>query len=101
MPDSEETWSRKQIAVRLLYTLFFLAVLELVKLVIVLTVIFQYLFLFINGQYSEPVRSFGNRAAAFGYRIMRYLTLNDNDRPFPFREFPEALEPSEGKVTFS
>lgn len=102
MAVSEETTrSRKQIAVRFLYTILFMAVLELVKLAVFLTVIFQYLFLFINKTYSEPARNFGNQAAAYGYRIMRYLTLNDNARPFPFREFPKELELPEEEVTFN
>ncbi len=100
IPD-EVVLSRKQIAIRLLYTLLFMAILELVKLTVFLTVIFQYLFLFINKQHSEPVRNLGNRAAAYGYRIMRYLTLNDNGRPFPFQEFPKELELPEEKVTFN
>lgn len=97
----EYTPSRKQIAIRLLYALFFILALEVVKVAVNLTVLFQYLYLFITRTPSEPVRNFGNQAAAYGYRIMRYLTLNDNARPFPFQEFPPILELPEDKVTFS
>lgn len=97
----ETTLSRKQILIRFLYTLLFTVVLEVVKMVVMLTTFFQYLYLFINKTYSEPARKFGNQAASYGYRVMRYLTLNDNPRPFPFREFPPELEPPEDKVTFS
>ena len=93
--------SRKQIAIRLLYTLLFMVALELVKMAVNLAVLFQYLFLFITRTHSEPVRNFGNQAAAYGYRLMRYLTLNENQRPFPFQEFPQKLEPPEDKVTFT
>ena len=96
----ESTISRKHIAIRFLYTLLFMVVLELVKMAVNLTVLFQYLYLFITRTQSEPVRNFGNRAAAYGDRVMRYLTLNDNARPFPFREFPEEMELPEEEVTF-
>jgi hypothetical protein len=99
--QGENLPSRQQILIRFLYTLLFTMVLEVVKMVVVLTTFFQYLYLFINKTPSEPVRKFANPAAAYGYRVMRYLTLNDNSRPFPFREFPPELEPAEDKVTFS
>jgi len=38
--------------------------------------------------------------AAYGYRVMRYLTLNDNLRPFPFSELPQDMEPPVGEVKF-
>lgn len=96
-----EKTSRKQIALRFLYTLLFMLAFELVKLAINLSVLFQYLYLFVTRTHSEPVRNFGNQAAAYGYRIMRYLTLNDNPRPFPFQEFPRVLEPPAQEVTFT
>ncbi len=98
--STEGTISRKQIAVRLLFTILFMVALELIKLAVILTAFFQYLYLFINQTYSEPARTFGNQAAAYGYRVMRYLTLNDNARPFPFRELAEELELPEEEVTF-
>jgi D-alanyl-lipoteichoic acid acyltransferase DltB (MBOAT superfamily) len=92
--------SRQQIFIRFLYSLLFIMVLEVAKTVVVLTTFFQYLFLFINKTHSEPVRKFANQAAAYGYRVMRYLTLNENVRPFPFQDFPQELEPPEEGVVF-
>ncbi len=92
--------SRGQIAIRLLFTLLFILALELVKAAVYLSVLFQYLYLLITRTHSEPVRNFGNLAAAYGYRIIRYLTLNENPRPFPFQEFPQVLESPEEEITF-
>ena len=92
--------SRKQIAVRFLYTLFFLAVLEILKVIIQLIVIFQYVFLFVFKNHNEPVREFSNKVLAYAYKVMRYVSLNDNLRPFPFRDFPDEIEPPEGKPHF-
>jgi hypothetical protein len=94
------TASRKQIGIRFLYTLLFMLILEVVQTVIYLTALVQYVFLFITKKPSPPVRRFGNQAAAYGYRVMRFLTVNDNPAPFPFREFPEAVEPPEEEVRF-
>ena len=31
------------------------------------------------------------------YKVIRYLTMNDHQRPFPFTDWPEALEAPEEK----
>jgi hypothetical protein len=92
--------SRKQIAIRFLYTLFFLAVLEILKIIIQLIVIFQFVLLFVLKGHSEPVRDFSNRVVAYAYGVMRYVSLNDNLRPFPFSDFPDKIEPPAGKPHF-
>jgi len=91
----EYLMQRKDIAIRLLYTIFFIIVLELLKLVIQLVVIFQFVYLLITCSSNEPVRKFGNKAVAYAYRVMRYVTLNENTKPFPFAPFPEEIEQPE------
>ncbi len=92
--------SRTQIAIRLLYTVLFLFVLGILLFLIKLSTVFQYVLLLITLSPSEPVRRFSNQLAAYAYRVMRYLTLNDNERPFPFTEFPQEMEPSVSEVKF-
>jgi hypothetical protein len=94
------TRTRKQIAIRLLYTLLYVAIFEVVKTIILLTTIFEYFFLLITLHHHEPARTFANQAATYGYRLMRYLTLNENQRPFPFSEFPAEIELPDEEVRF-
>jgi hypothetical protein len=101
MPDEPQvTTSRKQVAIRLLYTLLYAAIFELVKTIVFLVTLFEYVFLLITLQHHEPARTFANRVATYGYRVMRYLTLNENQRPFPFSDFPAEIEPPEAEVRF-
>jgi hypothetical protein len=101
MPEeSPVTASRKQVAIRLLYTLLYVAIFEIVKTIILLTTIFEYFFLLITLRHNEPARAFANKAATYGYRVMRYLTLNENQRPFPFSEFPAEIELPDEEVRF-
>jgi hypothetical protein len=101
MPDeSQVTVSRKQVAIRLLYTLLYAAIFEVVKTIIFLITIFEYFFLLITLRHNEPARAFANKAATYGYRVMRYLTLNENLRPFPFSEFPAEIELPDEEVRF-
>jgi len=96
----EHTIDRKKIAIRLLYTILNFVVLEILKVIIQVTVIFQYVYLFITRTHNEPVRVFSNKIATYAYRVIRYLSLNENTIPFPFSEFPSEIEPPEQAVTF-
>ena len=93
--------SRKQIGIRLLYTILFLFILGIVIVIVKLSVFFQFIYLFITLKPNEPVRQFSNKISAYGYRLFRYITLNENKRPFPFTDFPPEMEPSEEQITFN
>ena len=92
--------TRKQIGIRFLYTLLYLIVLEAIKIIVQITAILQFLYLLITQKYSEPLRNFSNKLAAYAYRVVRYATLNENFRPFPFNDFPPEMEKSEDRVRF-
>jgi hypothetical protein len=92
--------SRKRIAVRLLYTIFFLVTFEILKVIVQLAVLFQYVYLFITRAYNEPVRRFSNKVSTFAYRLLRYVTLNENACPYPFSDFPKEMEAPEPEVSF-
>jgi hypothetical protein len=98
--ESQGAISRKQVAIRLLYTILYVAIFEVVKTIILLITLFEYLFLLITLKHNEPGRSFANRVATYGYRLMRYITLNENQRPFPFSEFPVEIELPDEEVRF-
>ncbi len=92
--------NRGQIALRLLYTLLYVAIFGLLKFLVLVTTLFQFVHLFITLKHSEPVRLFANKVVSYGYRVWRYITFNANRRPFPFAGFPEELEPPEPEVIF-
>lgn len=92
--------SRKQIAIRLLYTILFFFILGIVIFIVKLVVFFQFIILFSTRKTNEPVRQFSNKLSTYGYQLFRYITLNESQRPFPFSDFPTELEPSEDQITF-
>jgi len=96
----ESKASRKQIGIRFLYTLLYLIVLEIIKLIVQVTVVLQFIYLLIAQNYSIPLRNFSNKLATYAYRVMRYATLNENFRPFPFHDFPAEMENPEDRVQF-
>jgi hypothetical protein len=90
--------SRQQVGIRFLYSLLFIFIHQFVKMLIVLTTIFQFVYLLITMETCEPIRRLANKLSTFAYRTLRYLTLNENLKPFPFQEFPDELEPPVAEV---
>jgi membrane peptidoglycan carboxypeptidase len=92
--------SIKQLGIRLLYTILFLVILGIVLVIVKVVVAFQFIYFFSTRKPNESVRLFSNKLSTYGYRIFRYITLNESQRPFPFTNFPQELEPSEEQITF-
>ena len=92
--------SGKQIGIRLLYTILFLVILVIVLAILKVVVVFQFIYFFATRKSNESVRRFSNNISTYAYRIFRYITLNENQRPFPFTDFPSELEPPEEQITF-
>lgn len=82
------TAERGAILKRLLITLVCMIFLEVTVFLIQMSVLFQYGFLLIAKKRSEPLRVFCNTLSQYSYKLMRYNTLNDNKRPFPFEKYP-------------
>jgi hypothetical protein len=95
-----KTFPRKKIFVRLLYTVFFFIIFEILKIIIQVSVLFQYVYLLISKTYSEPVRNFTNKVSIYAYKVLRYVALNENEKPYPFSDFPQEIEKPEGEVFF-
>lgn len=95
--------SRVDIFKRLLRTIVCMIAFELVRILLQAVVFFQYAYLLISGKSSTPLRRFGNRLSIYTYQLLRYATLNDNRKPFPFSDLPETSgsdQPS-SKIDFS
>ena len=90
--------SAKQIGIRLLYTLLFLVILGIVTFIVEVLVVFQFIYLFSTRKPNESVRQFSNKICTYGYRIFRYVTLNESQPPFPFTDFPSELESSDEQI---
>ncbi len=97
---SQDPIPRGKIGIRLTFTLIFLVILSVMHFIIQMTTLIQYVILLITRSYSEPLRSFSNKVAAYVYRLIRYITLNDNTRPFPFTDFPQEIESPEDRARF-
>lgn len=82
---SRSTWLR----------LFFMLVMALLysvsRLVIGVVVLLQFFWVLFTGKTNEQLLKFGQSLATYTYQIVRYLTFNTEERPFPFdADWPTA-----------
>ena len=91
---------RKQMGLRLLNTVFFLFILQITVSLTILTVFFQFAYLLFFLKHSEEIRQVTNKMCGFVFELMRYITLNSNERPFPFKEFPKEMAVSAKTISF-
>ena len=87
---------RKDSGIRILLTLLFALIAGIVEAILALAVVFELLWALITKQPPGlRVRELANRTIGYYYRLWRYMTYNESQLPFPFSDFPAALEPSQ------
>ena len=92
---SEGEIDRKDTGIRILLTILFALIVGVVESVLGLLILFALLWALITKQPpAVGVRALANPLITYYYRIGRYLTFNESLAPFPFSDFPEALEES-------
>ncbi len=93
--DDEETpeLERRAIALRPAFSLLLAMILSVLNSLLAVVVIFQLVYSFVTQSMpSARVQELGNKVTAFYYQVLRYLTHNDSQIPFPFSDFPAPLE---------
>ena len=95
MTSTEPTIERKETGMRILLTVLFLLIINIGHAVVGAITLFSLIFALIAKQPpSDRVKQFANRTVSYLYHVLRYLTYNENEPPFPFADFPQELEPS-------
>lgn len=87
--------ARKNVAVRFIFTLFFSVVLVISVFSILVLTIVQFLILFVSIKEVDSVKSLSHMLTVYTYKVLRYLSLSEKRRPFPFHAIPDELEPPE------
>jgi hypothetical protein len=95
MQVDETPIERKETAIRVLLSLLFVVIVQVVETILGVIILFELAYALITKQPpGERVRRFANRTLSYLYRIVRYLTYNEPGLPFPFSDFPSEVEPS-------
>ena len=92
--DGGDEIQRRDTGFRIALTVLFVIVSETLNSLLGLIILFELIVAMVTKRPPSPrVRDLANRIIAYSYRIGRYLTYNESRVPFPFAEFPPALEP--------
>jgi hypothetical protein len=90
---SRFTYTRKQMGIRILATLFFgILIWKILEIIIGLEVIFQIIYALIAKKPNVWMIGFANRTITYFYIVMRYLVFAQDQMPFPFSGFPGEIE---------
>ena len=93
-PKSEKSCRERLLSaqhwLRFLFMVLFGVILCIISYVIVAVVLLQFLWGLITGQGNDRLRDFGSCLSQYIYQILRFLTYNTEDKPFPFADWPES-----------
>ena len=93
-PEEDDFVPRRETGLRILLTLLFLLVAGVIETVLILVILFELGAALVTQRPPSPrVRELANRIVSYYYKLGRYMTYNDSRIPFPFADFPDAVEP--------
>ncbi len=75
---SKATW------LRLLFMALYGVIISLTGMVGIVIVVFGFFWVLFTGEVNRELRQIGQSIGAYMYEIIRYLTFNTDDKPFPF-----------------
>lgn len=85
--------------IRVVFMLAFAVFLYLVIApVILVLMVVQALFAVITGEENENLRFLGSALTVYVSQILEFVTYNSETKPFPFSDFPGAVEPAEAQA---
>ncbi|MFT6221883.1 MAG: hypothetical protein ACJA0C_001291 [Candidatus Endobugula sp.] len=77
---------------RFVFMVLFAIVACVASYVVAVLIIIQFLFALITGKRESRLRMFGGGLSTYLFQILQYLTYNSEEKPFPFKDWPEVEE---------
>ncbi|MBI1424928.1 MAG: DUF4389 domain-containing protein [Gammaproteobacteria bacterium] len=75
-----------------LYMLLFIVIFHVAEVVVGAVVLLQFLFTLFSGATNARLLRFGQSLSQYVYQILRFLSFNSEEMPFPFSEWPTTDE---------
>lgn len=90
-PPLEENIRSRSTWLRLLFMLVYYVLATLTSAVLTVVVVLSFFWMLFTGEKNGQLQQAGQVSGAYLYEIIRYLTFNTEDKPFPFgNELPPA-----------
>lgn len=88
--ESAAPYKQKSSWVRALYMLLFTVIYGLAEIAIFAVIVLQLGFVLFTGSKNDKLLDLGGRLSHYVYQILQYLNFNQEERPFPWADFPAA-----------
>ena len=75
---------------RLVFMLLFGIISGVAGYIITAVVVINFVWGLVTGEGNDKLRDFGSSLSQYIYQILRFLTYNTEDKPFPFSDWPES-----------
>lgn len=73
-----------------LFIILFAIFYNIAELVLGVVVILQFLTVLFTGKENSRLLTFGQSLSTFIYQVMRFITFNSEEKPFPFNPWPDG-----------
>ncbi len=91
-PTETKKDKNPEIFSRIFYTILFAFIGWVSLWVFTFVVLIQFGFLLITGQVNKNLKGFNQEVGLFLYDMIKYLSFQTNQKPFPFRDWPYSEE---------
>jgi hypothetical protein len=88
-PYRPPPWLRGETWLRGLFMLLFAVLYTIAEVVVTAVVLLQFLIVVVTGERNERLTGLGERLSLYVYDLLRFLTYNSEQRPFPFSDLRE------------
>lgn len=83
-----DTWLRG------LFIVVFGVIFYALYLIIWLLVVFQFVLKVVTGSLNAQLLAFSDGLTRYAYQVLRYITFQSEDRPWPFAPWPDGTPPA-------
>ncbi|ALP53090.1 hypothetical protein Tel_07930 [Candidatus Tenderia electrophaga] len=91
--DMEDRGNEPGIWRRGLFMLLFAVCLWVAKFVAAVVIVFQFFNVVITGSVNEKLLWFGQSLSLYHYQVLRFLTFNSEEHPYPLGDWPAGGSP--------
>jgi len=86
---TKQNLKNKNTWMRILYMLLFVVAYAVAEFLLTAVVVVQVFFKLITGSLNERLLVLGKQTSQYVYDILRFMTFNSEDMPFPFKNWPD------------
>jgi hypothetical protein len=94
MSDIKKSLESDAFWLKTLFIILFSIIYRILDVVVLLLVIVQWGFNLTTGQTNPALSEFSDGLARYIAQIVRYITANNNTKPFPFTDWPSKKDQS-------